>query len=145
MSIFACNLPLHRKTYPPILVCWFLCRFPQITYAKMQFFFSWWHPFQTKLICFSKQWYQWSAHLPPGAGSGKPALLHALFLKNEKQNSRKNYEATFSREVQGHMQKFNSFRGKKKRRPKKSLTLFMHAHLQFWTSVTRVQQIKYYC
>ena len=25
------------------------------------------------------------------SGSGKPAFLHALFLENEKQNSRKNY------------------------------------------------------
>ena len=50
-----------------------------------------------------------------GAGSGKPALLHALFLENEKQNSRKTYGAMFSREVQGHMQKFNSFRGNKKK------------------------------
>ena len=49
------------------------------------------------------------------AGSGKPALLPALFLKNEKQNSRKNYGAMISREVQGHMQKFNSFRGNKKK------------------------------
>ena len=65
------------------------------------------------------------------AGSGKPALLHVLFLENKKQNSRKNYGAMFSREVQGHMKKFNSFRGNKKR-PQKSRTMFLHAHLQLF-------------
>ena len=30
------------------------------------------------------------------AGSGEPAFLHVLFLKNKKQNSRKNYMAMFS-------------------------------------------------
>ena len=39
-----------------------------------------------------------------GAGSGNPAFLHALFLENEKQNSRKNYEAMFSHQVQGHLE-----------------------------------------
>ena len=47
------------------------------------------------------------------AGSGKRAFLHALFLENEKQNSSKNYRTVLS-QVQGHMQKFSSFGGKKK-------------------------------
>ena len=37
----------------------------------------------------------------------------------------------FSRYVQGHVKKFGSFGGKKTKRPKKSLTLFMQVHLQF--------------
>ena len=32
----------------------------------------------------------------PMAGSGKPTFLHALFLEDKKQNSRKNYGAMFS-------------------------------------------------
>ena len=65
------------------------------------------------------------------AGSGKPALLHALFLGNEKQNSRKIMGQCFPViKVQGHMQKFSSFRGKKKKMPKNSLTLLMKAPLQ---------------
>ena len=122
ISIFECGLRLHKKTYPPILVRWFLFHFPQITYAKTNFF-SWQRPFQTKLLFF--QTIESAKRVfVARAGSGKPALVHALFLE-------KNYGAMFSREVQGHMQKFNSFKGKKKKRPKKSLTLFMHAHLQF--------------
>ena len=39
LSIFACGLNLHRKTYAPILVCWFLFRFSDITYAKTHLFF----------------------------------------------------------------------------------------------------------
>ena len=34
------------------------------------------------------------------------------FLENENQNSRKNYGAMFSFQVQGHMQKLSSFKGK---------------------------------
>ena len=47
------------------------------------------------------------------AGSGKPAFLHALFLENEKQNSRKNYTAMFSCEIQGHRQKLAHLEAKK--------------------------------
>ena len=88
-SIFACGFPLHRKTYPPILVCWFLFHFPQITYAKMHFF-SWRHPFQRKILFFQTIESAKRAFAAK-AGSRKPAL----FL--EKQNSRKNYGAMFSR------------------------------------------------
>ena len=64
-------------------------------------FFSWRCPFQRKLLFFqtiesAKRTFAASA------GSRK-------FLENEKQNSRKNYGAVFSREVQGHMQKLSSF------------------------------------
>ena len=114
-SIFTCGLrlQLHRKTYPPILVPWFLFRFPQITYAKTQCF-SWQHPFQTKLLFFQTI-ESAKRTFADRAGSGKPALLHALFLKNEKQNSRKNYGAMFSRQVQGHTQKLSSFQRPKKK------------------------------
>ena len=94
-SIFACGLRLHRKTWLLILVRWFLFRFPQITYAKTQFF-SWQRPFQTKLLFFQTIESAKCAFAAT-AGSGKPAFLHALFLGNEKQNSRKNYGAMFSR------------------------------------------------
>ena len=69
-------------------------------------FFSWWRPFQRKLLFF--QTIESAKHaFAASAGSRK-------FLENEKQNSRKNYGAMFSREVQGHMQKLSSFgRGKK--------------------------------
>ena len=110
-SIFAGSLRLHSKTYPPILVCWFLFHFPQITNAKTHFF-SWRRPFQSKLLFFQTTESAKRA-FATRAGSGKPALLHTLFLENEKQNSKKNYRAMFSRYVQGHMQKFSSFRGKK--------------------------------
>ena len=135
MSVFACGLRLHRKTYPPILVRWFLCHFPQIAYAKTQFFFRR-RPFQTKLLFFQTMESAKRA-FAAGAGSGKPALLHALFLENEKQNSRKNYGAMFSCEVQGHMQTFNSFTGNTKKRPKKSLTMFMHGHLQLFVTFSQ--------
>ena len=39
ISIFPCGLSLHRKTYPPILVRWFLFHFSEITYAKTHLFF----------------------------------------------------------------------------------------------------------
>ena len=47
-------------------------------------------------FCFSKKKESAKRTFAARAGSGKPALLHVLFLENEKQNSRKNYEAMFS-------------------------------------------------
>ena len=69
-------------------------------------FFSWRCPFQRKLLFF--QTIESAKHaFAASAGSRK-------FLENEKQNSRKNYRAMFSRYVQGHMQKLSSFgQGKK--------------------------------
>ena len=75
-------------------------------------FFSWWCPFQTKFLFFQTIESAKRA-FAARADSGKPAFLHALFLENETQNSRKKYGAMLSRLVQGHMQNFSSFRGKK--------------------------------
>ena len=51
----------------------------------MQFFFSSWHPFQTKHLFF--QTIESAKHtFTAMAGLVKPAFLHALFLENEKQN-----------------------------------------------------------
>ena len=110
---FACGLRLHRKTYPPILVHWFLCRVPQITCAKMQFFYLA-ASFPNKAfvfpnngisnVCISRQgWFR------------KTCTFACVISLKRKTNSRKNYGAMFSHEVQGHMQKFNSFGGKKKK------------------------------
>ena len=60
---------------------------------KMQCF-SWWCPFQTKLLFFQTI-ESAKCTFAARAGSGKPALLHVLFLENEKQNSRKTYRACF--------------------------------------------------
>ena len=66
--------------------------------------FSWWNPFQTKLLFFQTR--ESAKHaFAAMASSGEPAFLHALFLENEKQNSRKNYTAMFSLSIQGHMRK----------------------------------------
>ena len=127
MSIFACGLRLHRKTYPPILARLFLCHFPQITSAKMQVCFLA-ASFPNKAFVFSNNGISKVA-FAARAGSGKPALLHALFLENKKQNRRKNYRAVFSCEVQGHMQNSTHLEATK-RGPKKSFTMFMHAHRQ---------------
>ena len=58
-------------------------------------FFSWRRPFQTKLLFFQtiESTKCTFAAVP---GSGKPTFLHASFLENEKQNSRKNYMASIS-------------------------------------------------
>ena len=76
-SIFECGLQFHRKTLSPILVHWFLFRFAQITSAKTRRFFL--------VASFPNKAFA------AVAGSGKPAYLHAIFLENKKQNSRKNY------------------------------------------------------
>ena len=91
--------------------------------------FSWRCPFQRKLLFFQTI-ESAKREFVARAGSRK-------FLENEKQNSRKNYGAMFSCQVQGHMQKLSSFRGKKKKkkkkkRPKKSLTWFFQAPLQLY-------------
>ena len=39
ISTFPCGLSLHRKTYSPILVCWFLFRFSEIIHVKTHLFF----------------------------------------------------------------------------------------------------------
>ena len=84
--------------------------------------------------CFCKQWNQQSVHLPPGlVQENLQFCMHYFSKTNNKNYSRKNYGAVVSCEVQGHMQKFNSFRANKKR-PKKSLTTFMHAHHQLYCS-----------
>ena len=58
-------------------------------------YFSWWRPFQTKLLFF--QTIESAKHaFAARAGSGKPAPLYVLFLENEQQNSRLNYAAMFS-------------------------------------------------
>ena len=66
----------------PILVYWFLFRFPQITYAKIQFFL---------VEAFPNQFFQTIESAKHAfaamAGLGKPAFLHVLLLENEKQNS----------------------------------------------------------
>ena len=78
-------------------------------------------PFQRKLLFF--QTIESARHaFAARAGSRK-------FLENEKQNGRKNYGAMFTFQIQGHMQKLSSFRGKTKNRPKKSLMWFFHAAL----------------
>ena len=56
-------------------------------YAKRQFF-SWWCPFQTKLLFFQTIESAKCAFAAM-AGSGKPAFLHALFLENEKKKAGK--------------------------------------------------------
>ena len=94
-SIFAWGLPLHRKTYPPILVCWFLFRFPHITHAKTQFS-SWWRPFQTELLFF--QTIQSAKHaFATTAGPGKPAFLLRYFSKTKNKTAvkitKKNWRA----------------------------------------------------
>ena len=81
-------------------------------YAKLADI-SWRRPFQTKLLFFQTVESAKRA-FPARASSGKPTFLHALFLENEKQNSSKNYGAMFSCSVQGCVQKFGSFGGKKK-------------------------------
>ena len=58
--------------------------------------FSWQRPFQTKLSFFQTVESAAKHAFAARAGSGKPAILDALFLENEKQNSRKNYGAMFS-------------------------------------------------
>ena len=96
-------------------------------------FFSWRCPFQRKLLFFQ------TIESAKRAFAARPGSRK--FLKNEKQNSRKNYGATFSCSVQGHMQELSSFRGKTKNRPKKSLTWFLHAALQLETVVHLVYLI----
>ena len=75
-------------------------------------FFSWRHPFQTKLLFFQTIESVKRA-FATGAGSEKPVFLHALFLENEKQNRRKLWGNVFPLR---HMQKLSSFRGKKKKK-----------------------------
>ena len=86
-------------------------------------FFSRWHPFQTKLLFFQTI-EPVKCAFAARAGPGKPAFLRVLFLENEKQNCGKNYGAMFSHQVQGHVQNFSSFRGKKK---KKTVTYAIYA------------------
>ena len=81
-------------------------------------FFSWQCSFQRKLLFFQTLESAKRA-FAASAGSRK-------FLENEKQNSRKNYRAMFSR----HMQKLSSFERGKNIRPKKSLTWLLHEALQ---------------
>ena len=95
-------------------------------YAKVQVF-SWRRPFQTKLLFFQTIESE-KRTFATKTGSAKPAFLHALFVENEKQNNRKDY-GTIPIKVQGHMQKFSSFRGKKMG-PRKSLKIFMQVPLQ---------------
>ena len=91
--------PLIEKHIPPILFCWFLFRFPQITYTvcKNTFFFPGGVLSKQSFNLFFQIKESAKHAFAAGAGSGKPALLHVLFLENEKQNSRKNYGAMFSR------------------------------------------------
>ena len=56
--------------------------------------FPWRCPFQTKLLFFRTIESAKNA-FDATAGSEKPAVLHALFLKKEKQKSAKNYGASF--------------------------------------------------
>ena len=111
ISIFACGLRPHRKTHPTISSSSLLVSlsFSTNNVCKNTFFFLV-ASFPNKAFVFPT--IESAKHaFAARAGSGKPALLHVLFLENEKQNSRKKYGAMFSREVQGHMRKFNSFRG----------------------------------
>ena len=126
-SIFAYGPRLYRKTYPLFPPPHFSL-LVSLTYAKTQCF-SCWHPFQTKFLFFQTLESAKRAFAAREV-SGKPAFFHALFLENEKQNSRKNYGAIFSLEVQGHMQKFSSFKGRK-RTTKMQLMLLMQAALQY--------------
>ena len=50
-------------------------------YAKVQFF-TWQRPFQTKLLFF--QTIESAKTAFAATGSGKPAFLHVLFLKKQK-------------------------------------------------------------
>ena len=85
--------------------------------------FSWRPPFQTKLLFFQTI-ESAKRTFAARAGSGKPALLQALFLENEKQNNRKNCGAMFSHYLEA-----------KKKWPKMSLTLFMQLPLQLKRNV----------
>ena len=60
-------------------------------------------------------------------------FLHSMLLvKNERETSKLKEGGTgmFVYEVEGHMQKLNSYGQGKKKLSKKSLTLFMHSPLQ---------------
>ena len=83
---------------------------------KLQFFFSWWHPLQTRLLFFQTIESAKRAFAAM-AGSGKPAFLHVLFLENEKQNSSKNYGTTFSRKSKVTCKNLAHLEAKKKKRP----------------------------
>ena len=106
ISIFACGLQLHGKTYPNFSLLVSLSFSTNNVCKKCSVFLA--VSFPNKVLFF--QTIESAKHaLAVRAGSGKPALLHALFLENEKQNSSKNYGAMFSHEIQGHMQKIKSF------------------------------------
>ena len=83
------------KNIVPYLVHWFLFRFPQVAYTKTQFFPG--GVLSKQGFCFFQTIESAKRAFSAMVGSGKPAFLHALFLENEKQNSRKNYTAMFSR------------------------------------------------
>ena len=93
-SVFACGLQLRRKTCTPYfsLLVSLLFSTNNIHVHCMQIhrFFSWQHPFQTKLLFFQIMESVKRA-FASRAGSGKLALLHALFLENEKENSRQKF------------------------------------------------------
>ena len=85
---------IEKHTPPPHFSLPVSLSFSRNNIAKTKFF-SWQHPSQTMLLFFQTI-ESAKRTFAARAGSGKPAFLHALFLKNEKQNSRKNYGAPFS-------------------------------------------------
>ena len=86
-SIFTCGLPFHRKTVPFSLMS---LSFSTNNVCKNAVFFLT-VSFPNRAFVFP-----YNRITAATAGSGKPAFLLALFLKNEKQNSRKIYTAMFS-------------------------------------------------
>ena len=131
ISIFACGLRLHRKTYPPYFSWLVSVSFFRNNVCKMHFF-SWWCPFQTKLLFFQtieSVKYAFAS----GAGLEKPALLHALFSKTNNKTTEKNIVQWFPIKPNITCKNLTHFKPQPlpiKEQLKKSLTMFIHAHLQ---------------
>ena len=135
ISIFACGLRLHRKTYPPSpphfssLVSVSLFR----NNVCKTHFFSWRRFFQTKLLLFQTIESAKSA-FAARAGSGKPALLHAFdFSKTNNKTAEQITGQSFR--VKSNVTSKDSTHFEppppppKKKRSKKSLTMLMHVDL----------------
>ena len=71
------------KNIPPILVYWFLFRFPQIYNICKNAVFFWWRPFQTKLLFFPNNRIS-EAHICCQGWFRKTCTFAVLFFKNKK-------------------------------------------------------------
>ena len=128
-SVFAYDLGLNRKTLSRNFFCCFVFRFQEI------FFNQHWREMRASLILLFEKT---KAFFGKDTARKRTAFLHTLFVEKERETSKLKWGGgggMFFYEVEGHMLKLSSFGRGKTIRPKKSLTSFLHAALQFLQAV----------